>query len=251
MIPNYEHDQHSTFWSLAALAFPEARTANLVPPLPSPQHHRSLPPDEQVLCFDILYYVAAHEPFEIGLDYSPAWRYVGQHMRWTAALEKLADEYIRDSLRLGTHDPIPPFIAIHARRDDFQGWCGDFTNDECFASLSVIARRVNEVKAEVLQRKGITANHVIITSDEKDRAWWDQVAALGWGTPDHAKLQTEERYGIWYPVLIDAVIHSSRAVGFVGTDRSTFSILAARRVDFWHDGPVRMVKWGKPGADDH
>jgi hypothetical protein len=61
MIPNYEHDQHSTFWSLASLAFSEARNANLVPPLPSPQHRVSLPPDEQLLCFDFLYYVAAQE----------------------------------------------------------------------------------------------------------------------------------------------------------------------------------------------
>ncbi|KAF7347413.1 hypothetical protein MVEN_01497200 [Mycena venus] len=237
MIPNYEHDQHSTFWSLAALAFPEARTANLVPPLPSPQHQLSLPPDDQLLCFDFLYYVAAQEPFEIGLDYSPAWRYVGQYMRWTAALERLADEYVRYALRIAASDPIPPFIAIHARRDDFQGWCGTFTNEECFAPLSAIARRVDEVKAEILQRKGVTVNHIIITSDEKNDAWWDQVADLGWWTPDHVKMRTEERYGVWYPVLIDAVIHS-QGLGFVGTDRSTYSILSARRVASWHDGPM-------------
>ncbi|KAJ6541871.1 hypothetical protein B0H19DRAFT_1175026 [Mycena capillaripes] len=250
MIPNYEHDQHSTFWSLASLAFPAARSANLVPPLPSPQHHQSLPPDEHLLCYDLLYYVAAQEPFEIGLDYSPAWRYVGQHMHWTPALEQLGDEYVRDTFGLVAHDPIPPFVAVHARRDDFQDWCGDFTPEQCFPSLDVIARRVEEVKAEIWQRKGLIVNHVIITSDERNKGWWAQVDELGWRAPDHARLKTEERYGTWYPVLIDAVIHSQGA-GFVGTDRSTFSILAGRRVDSWRDGPAVLVKWGRPGADDH
>ncbi|KAJ6601344.1 hypothetical protein DFH09DRAFT_560743 [Mycena vulgaris] len=248
MIPNFEHDQHSTFWALASLAFPAARAANLVPPLPSSQHHLSLPPDEHLLCYDFLYYVAAQEPFEIGLDYSPAWRYVGQYMHWTAALERLADKYVRQTLGVEPHDPIPPFISVHARRDDFQGWCSDFSIEECFAPLHVIARRVQEVRAEIWRRKGIMVTHIIITSDEKDSTWWAQVAALGWRKIDHS--HTEGLHGIWYPVLIDAVIQS-QGVGFVGTDRSTMSILAARRVEAWQDGAVRFVKWGRPGADDH
>jgi len=61
MIPNYEHDQHSSFWSLAALAFPETRKANLVPPSASPVQKVHLPPDEHLLCYDYLYYVAANQ----------------------------------------------------------------------------------------------------------------------------------------------------------------------------------------------
>ena len=53
-----------------------------------------------------------------------------------------------------------------------------------------------------------------------------------------------------YPLIIDAVIQSG-GLGFVGTDRSTMSLLARRRVQSWHDGVVRAVKWGRPGADDH
>ncbi|KAJ7750367.1 hypothetical protein B0H16DRAFT_1374326 [Mycena metata] len=250
MIPNYEHDQHSTFWSLAALAFPNARESNIVPALPSPRLKRSLEPDDQLLCFDFLYYVAAQEPFEIGLDYSPGWRYVGQYMRWTEALERLADQYVRLALGVADHQPIPSFITVHARREDFAGWCSGFTTEECFAPLSAIDRRVQEVKAEILQRKGIEVEHVIITSDEQNRTWWNQIKEMGWRTPDHVKLKTEETHGIWYPVLIDAVIQSQGA-GFVGTLQSTFSIISARRVDSWNDGPVRMVAWGRPGADDH
>lgn len=88
MIPNYEHDQHVTFWSLARLAFPTTRKASLVPPLPSPQHNISLPPDQHLLCYDYrastihglilvdrlvtVYYVSAHQPFEMEYDYRSA-----------------------------------------------------------------------------------------------------------------------------------------------------------------------------------
>ena len=53
-----------------------------------------------------------------------------------------------------------------------------------------------------------------------------------------------------YPVLIDAGIQAS-GTGFVGTDRSTMSTLARRRVLSWQDGVARTIQWGRPGADDH
>lgn len=61
MIPNFVHDQHSSFWSLASLAFPETRKASLVPPRPSPERNISLPPDEHLVCYDYLYYVGANQ----------------------------------------------------------------------------------------------------------------------------------------------------------------------------------------------
>ena len=53
-----------------------------------------------------------------------------------------------------------------------------------------------------------------------------------------------------YPLLIDAVIQSN-GVGFVGNDLSTVSVVARKRVESWHQGVVRTVKWGWPTADDH
>lgn len=50
--------------------------------------------------------------------------------------------------------------------------------------------------------------------------------------------------------MLDSVIQSN-SIGFVGTDRSTFSILSMRRVVDWNEGVVKMVRWGKKGADDH
>ncbi|KAG1810778.1 hypothetical protein EV424DRAFT_1421257 [Suillus variegatus] len=52
---------------------------------PSPQHQVFLPPDDHVLCFNLLYYISAHHTWEWELDYSPAWGFVGQDMRWTAS----------------------------------------------------------------------------------------------------------------------------------------------------------------------
>ena len=60
MIPNYIHSKTASFWQLARLAFPEELRKNDLPdPLPSPQHQVQLHPDEQLLCYDYLYYVVA------------------------------------------------------------------------------------------------------------------------------------------------------------------------------------------------
>ncbi|KAG2140412.1 hypothetical protein BD769DRAFT_1626303 [Suillus cothurnatus] len=198
---------------------------------PSPSHHVSLPPDDHLLCFDLLYFVSARHTWEWELDYSPAWRFVGQHMRWTAKIESLADEYARRCHEV-------KYVSIHIRHGDFRDQCDKVPVDQCFASLSVIARRVSE------------ATHVIMTSDEGDPEWWSGVRALGWTWVDHAAERTEEIHGKWHPVFIDAIIQSNGA-GFVGTLRSTMSTLARRRVQSWRDGAIRTISWGWPGADDH
>ncbi|KAJ8523387.1 hypothetical protein ONZ45_g176 [Pleurotus djamor] len=250
MIPNFEHDKSSTFWSLASLAFPETREKSLVTPLASPEHKVSLPPDEHLLCFDYLYYVCAQQSFEWEKDFSPAWRYVGTHMYWTTALADLAEKYVRATIGMDEDEPTPPYISIHVRHGDFGNWCRDMhvPIEECFAPISAFARRVQEVKDELMERKGIDVRHVIMTSDERNATWWGEVAEQGWLSVNHSK--TAELYGTWYPLLIDAVIQSN-GLGLVGTDRSTMSIVALRRVQSWHDGAVRLVKWGSLGADDH
>jgi hypothetical protein len=250
LIPDFEHDAHATFSSLMRLSFPQALHDNnlLVTPLPSPLHGVSLPPDEHVVCFDYLYYLCEQQPYEYDTDYSPAWRYVAQHMHWVPSIEKLANEYINRALGLPDDAETPPYIGIHVRHYDFAGWCGDTPLDECFASISVIARRVREVQEQIQQEKGITINNVVMTSDEQNASWWQEVRDQGWSIPDHSR--TKELYGHWHPVLIDAAIQSG-GVGFVGTDRSTMSIMAKRRVEAWQDGATRMVKWGYLGADDH
>jgi hypothetical protein len=120
--------------------------------------------------------------------------------------------------------------------------------DACFAPLAAYARRVEEVREELQRARGIEVPRVVLTSDETDATWWEEVAAYGWHRLDHST--TEETHSRWHPVLIDAAVQSG-GMGFVGTDLSTVSLMAGLRVKAWQGGVVRSVKWGTPGADDH
>ncbi|CAK5280278.1 unnamed protein product [Mycena citricolor] len=256
LMPDSEHDYHATFWALATLAFPSGRKANMVPPSPSPEHHSLLAPDEQLLCYDFLYYVVAHQVLflteeQSGSDRqhgSPAWRSVGTHMHWNPSLEELAESYLRAAMRLPEESPLVPFISVHVRHADFESWCNGIPVKQCFASLAAINRQVQQIRAEMLRLSGVRIHHVVMTSDEKDAIWWHDVAELGWLRIDHSR--TAHIYGEWYPVLIDAVIQSKGAA-FVGTDRSSMSVLAGRRVEDWQNGLSALVKWGTPTSDDH
>lgn len=247
LYPQFPNDFHCSLFSLLALAFPHFRNEYLTTPRPSPLHEVSLPPDEQLLCFDYLYFVGTSMGLEYEYDFSPAWRRVGQFMRWEPRLEALGDVYVRRAIGVPDGEPTPPYISIHIRHNDFLNWCNGVPREDCFAKIPVIARRVREVQDE-LRSRGRHVEHVIMTSDEDDPAWWAEVRALGWSSVDHS--MTVDLFGPWYPVFIDAVIQSN-GHGFVGTDRSTMSVMARRRVESWHDGPTRTVRWGHPHADDH
>ncbi|KIP02086.1 hypothetical protein PHLGIDRAFT_112444 [Phlebiopsis gigantea 11061_1 CR5-6] len=252
-IPGYEHDKCSTFSTLARLAYPEDRAKNLGDALPSPQHHAVLDPDEQMLCYDYLYYACAAQSSEYDYSYAPQWKDVGKYMHWTPEIDIIVGQYVNRAFDLPEDGPVPPYITVHVRHGDFKNWCWEAElPEDCFAPLPVIARRVREVQQEIVERHGvyIPMTRVIMTSDETDQTWWDEVAALGWARMDHEKERTNERYGRWYPVILDAAIQSN-GLGFVGTDRSTFSTLSRRRVMDWQDGATRMVLWGRKGADDH
>jgi len=250
LIPNYEHDNHVSFWSLASLSFPETRLLALrgTTPTPSEERHVYLPPDEQLLCYDYLYYACTNQPTEYEFDYGAAWAHVVQHLHWREELEHIAEAVVRRTIGVEAGQPTPPWITIHVRHDDFLDYCGDFSPEECFAPLPTIARRVKEVQEELLWRKGLVVSHVFVTSDEKDLKWWADVNSMGWYRIDHSR--TAQLFGGWYPLLIDAVIQSN-GMGFVGNDLSTMSTLARRRVDTWHGGATRIVMWGEPNADDH
>jgi hypothetical protein len=64
--------------------------------------------------------------------------------------------------------------------------------------LPVFAKHVEEVKKELLDKKGIVVDNVIMTSDERDPNWWADVLALGWKRVDYS--ETTEQYGPWYVI---------------------------------------------------
>lgn len=244
----------SRFWDLARLSFPDARrewlnSGQYIEQVPSPILNVVEDPDQQMLCMDYLFYVGAITEGEYDYDFAPAWRYVVKHMHWTERVEAIGELYLRSTFGLDPDQPIPPYITIHQRHGDFSNWCNGNPVEDCFASIPVLARRVREIQEELsVKYPGMNARHVIMTSDERDEAWWDLVKAQGWYRLDHSNTIAE--YGIWYPVIVDAVVQS-KGMGFIGNDRSTFSVLARRRVEDWQRGATRTVMWGYKGADDH
>lgn len=248
-------DIFTTFWHLAPYSQSNVRERRLrdQSPDPSPLHQVTLHPSEHLLCFDYLYYVTAQWPYDFLEPWSPAWTDAMQYFRWTERLETIADKYLRRAMHI-TDDSVstPAYIAVHVRHADFAVHCeGDYSSKEdCYAPLSAYAIRVREIQLELLEKKGIDVTRVVMTSDERDPAWWADVDALGWVYVDSEKEKVVEEYGAWYPVFIDAVIQSG-GVGFVGTEQSTMSYIAMRRVETWQEGVGKIVQWGFPGADDH
>ena len=55
------------------------------------------------------------------------------------------------------------------------------------------------MQTEIEERFGefIPMERVIMTSDEADEAWWEQVAAYGWKRLNHEAQHTAERYTRW------------------------------------------------------
>ena len=256
LFPQYSNDPHTRFWSLASITFPTGRAAANLPAqarFPSRQSGQTQLPDEQMACFDFLYYVGEVQNFEFNYEWSPAWRFAGTHAHWTSRMVSLAEEALRSVFGINEQEEIPRFISIHVRHGDFRQYCNSvFGNEEegCFAPLSAYSTRVDEIKADLWERHGIEVERVVVMSDEQDPEWWAGVTELGWNTVNHGTLQTEEKYGRWYPVLLDAVIQSMGA-GFVGTDKSTMSLIAQKRVEDWNEGTTREVRWGRDDADQH
>ncbi|CAK5274284.1 unnamed protein product [Mycena citricolor] len=231
--PDNPSDPQTKFWSLATLGFSDTQPNGLIPEV-SLVGQKSLPADQQLLCFDNLLFVCAHEPWELGKMYSPVWRFVGQHMRWHERIQTIANDFIRQALGVEAD-------ARFLRRGDFREQCLDLDPSICLAPLLLYEIQVEAVKEELLAMKGIKVDHVFVTSDEEDPSWWETVYERGWKTLDHSAILTQ--HGPWYPVFIDAVLGSG-AAGFVGTYTSTVSMLAMIRVTAWNNGVNRSVRWG-------
>jgi len=89
------------------------------------------------------------------------------------------------------------YIAIHARRDDFDGYCGDVPREDCFPSISVYQRRISEIQEEVGERLGVVPFHVVMLSDEQDPDWWDSIRNAGWYTTSGIADDAVNKYGRW------------------------------------------------------
>jgi hypothetical protein len=159
--------------------------------------------------------------FEWEYEWAPAWQNVGRYTRFAPRLIERATTELRRAFDLGPDASLPPvrvshtifasgllnnqqFIAVHVRHGDFVDVCsagpdGEPNEDGCTAPLSAYAARVREVQDELRAYHGVDAMHVLMTSDEKDPAWWAEVRALGWGALDFGSPEAlADPLGPWY-----------------------------------------------------
>lgn len=172
----------------------------------------------------------------------------------------------RDLKALDERDKVRvKFITIHARRGDFLNGCQEKKEKglPCFPDMGVFDKSVIEVEEE-LRKKGLLGWDegrlpVVMTSDETDPEWWGMVENMGWKRivfPDELSIPPEvtirdapidEDWGkeiyekIWERMLVEVAIQGF-GTGFVGTQESTMSLVAARRVEHWQGGASRIVQ---------
>lgn len=142
-----------------------------------------------------------------------------KHARFTERVQRATDDALRATFGIAEGAPIPlvrvfatvacklrcqlkvhaQYLALHARHGDFGLACGDeHLPHPCFMPVKVWADHVASLR-EQLGARGFDAEHlpVVMTSDEKNSTFWDEVNAQGWHRIDHSKLGTKERLGLW------------------------------------------------------
>ncbi|KAG8976026.1 hypothetical protein FRC05_004657 [Tulasnella sp. 425] len=215
--PKYPPDTHVSFSGLASILQPAGRAEALA--APSAKNHTSFiprlkdqfhPPDEQLACFDNLYFVGSKDTFEWEERHAPAWNLVGTEARFNPKLDDLASSYLK---KVFGRDEIPLYIAVHIRRTDFKNWCRGAAIQDCFAPLSTYGEKVKEVQEELRQEYGPaslrgTVKEVLVSSDEDDPEFWKDVRELGWNYVDHDAMGTVQNHGLCEEMVGDDTMKS-------------------------------------------
>jgi hypothetical protein len=108
--PSNKREDFLVFSKLASYIFPRR-------PRPPPNGHfefmeasplgQKLPPDEQMTCFDYLYFITSSSvAFEWEHSWSPSWVQVAKYLRFTDDLVEIVEGYLRRVFESG--DDIPP-----------------------------------------------------------------------------------------------------------------------------------------------
>jgi hypothetical protein len=69
----------------------------------------------------------------------PAWKTIGQYMRWNAAVNTATDAFLRFTFGLDDAKAVPSYIGVHIRR-------GDFGSER---SLGVYIEQVDSVRRQL------------------------------------------------------------------------------------------------------
>ncbi|PVG04853.1 hypothetical protein CPB86DRAFT_778166 [Serendipita vermifera] len=158
------------------------------------------------------------------------------------------------------------YISIHARHGDFLDNCEGRKQQgkACYPPLSTFERLIEEMEEELRNQGKLSWFEgrlpVIVTSDETDEEWWTEVERYGWKRVKyprsldlppgfvHVKGREDERVAketydkLWERMLVEIAIQGY-GTGFIGTEGSTMSLMAQRRVEHWQDGVTRTAKF--------
>ncbi|BGP10632.1 hypothetical protein JCM10049v2_006524 [Rhodotorula toruloides] len=223
------------------------------------------PPDDQIMCFDNTLFMGPIMFPELPVSATPlepgapgeglSWANVGRYMHFNSRVEEIVDDYLMRLFDVSKPSKVPPFISIHLRRGDFLQFRGAYTDlDNYKVALgrvqAALQARLDDPDGwtgpgkSAFRSFGIKAKDyaVVCTTDEKgDSDFVKEVRGLGWKVIDHDACETKEKYGAWWPTIIDSAV-LARGRSFVGTDRSTYSHLAGLRVKYWQGGLVELTE---------
>lgn len=115
--PTIGADVHVAFSPLAELIYPvqPRYKPGDYPIMYSSPLGADITPDTHMACFDVMYYASAGtEGFEWEYSWSPAWRNVGRHLKFTHNMTELAKGYLRNALGVVADElpPVCPFITF-------------------------------------------------------------------------------------------------------------------------------------------
>lgn len=172
-----------------------------------------------------------------------SWREAGQYLRFNKEVETLTDIYLMELFDITIPSELPPFITVHLRRTDFEQFRGLTPLENFITAVNNVVSRIQARLDDASDWGGPGRQYystfdglpakkyaVIACTDEPSgSAFLEEVKALGWKVVDHELMKTEEKLGTWWPTILDGAI-LARGQGFVGTQRSTFSNIAALRV---------------------
>lgn len=206
-------------------------------------------PDPSLLCLENTFYVPNIRTFDGAPDYKhpieelshegPIWEDVGRNLRFNKHINHLTDELL--IALLGSNRK--KFVAVHLRQGDFidLGRASKAADEVADTFKAGVERVQKALKARKGKKGAKTADlPVLFATDSTDPVFIKKLSKLGWIYINHIEFATSARFGGWYPGVLDSSI-LSRATGFVGTKQSTFSYVAARRVESWNGGATLIV----------
>ncbi|CEQ42044.1 SPOSA6832_03817, partial [Sporobolomyces salmonicolor] len=194
---------------------------------------------------------------ELPLD-GPVWANVGRHLQFNSHVNHITDELL--TALFGWRRK--KFVAVHLRQGDFLTLGrASSAMDEVVETFPAGVKQVQT--ALQARRKRSKELPVLFATDSGDPAFIAKLSKRGWIHINHIEFATTARFGGWSSGVLDSAI-LSRAEGFLGCDllslscgaremgltvlvcecrtrQSTFSSVAARRVESWNGGVTAIV----------